>query len=155
MLLCDGCDSGFHMHCLDPPLTTIPQASGTVVFVWLDLKLLHHFLRLPLLSSLVASFSFHGNHLTHLLRCLLSLLSPLRLPLQHQFCQVRTATSGLTQPPCNTCALPHLGLCHPTRSAESWPVLRASLGARASSTCRRQQAAKCAGSQNPRSGSTW
>ncbi|KIK96126.1 hypothetical protein PAXRUDRAFT_826282 [Paxillus rubicundulus Ve08.2h10] len=25
MLLCDGCDCGFHMFCLDPPLTTIPK----------------------------------------------------------------------------------------------------------------------------------
>lgn len=25
MLLCDGCDCGFHMFCLDPPLTSIPK----------------------------------------------------------------------------------------------------------------------------------
>ncbi|KIK29056.1 hypothetical protein PISMIDRAFT_516418 [Pisolithus microcarpus 441] len=25
MLLCDGCDCGFHMFCLDPPLTSIPR----------------------------------------------------------------------------------------------------------------------------------
>ncbi|KAJ2930565.1 hypothetical protein H1R20_g6526, partial [Candolleomyces eurysporus] len=25
MLLCDGCDCGFHMFCLDPPLTAIPK----------------------------------------------------------------------------------------------------------------------------------
>jgi len=25
MLLCDGCDSGYHIHCLDPPLTRIPR----------------------------------------------------------------------------------------------------------------------------------
>ncbi|KAI0080843.1 hypothetical protein K474DRAFT_1657340 [Panus rudis PR-1116 ss-1] len=25
MLLCDGCDCGFHMYCLDPPLTSIPR----------------------------------------------------------------------------------------------------------------------------------
>ncbi|KAH9833659.1 PLU-1-like protein-domain-containing protein [Rhodofomes roseus] len=25
MLLCDGCDCGFHMFCLDPPLNTIPK----------------------------------------------------------------------------------------------------------------------------------
>jgi len=25
MLLCDGCDCGFHMFCLDPPLTVIPK----------------------------------------------------------------------------------------------------------------------------------
>ncbi|EGO02116.1 hypothetical protein SERLA73DRAFT_159163 [Serpula lacrymans var. lacrymans S7.3] len=25
MLLCDGCDCGFHMFCLDPPLATIPK----------------------------------------------------------------------------------------------------------------------------------
>ncbi|KDQ08859.1 hypothetical protein BOTBODRAFT_148481 [Botryobasidium botryosum FD-172 SS1] len=25
MLLCDGCDCGFHMFCLDPPLTAIPR----------------------------------------------------------------------------------------------------------------------------------
>ena len=25
MLLCDGCDNGFHMHCLDPPLTCTPE----------------------------------------------------------------------------------------------------------------------------------
>ncbi|KIJ69805.1 hypothetical protein HYDPIDRAFT_164076 [Hydnomerulius pinastri MD-312] len=25
MLLCDGCDCGFHMFCLDPPLSTIPK----------------------------------------------------------------------------------------------------------------------------------
>lgn len=24
MLLCDGCDKGFHIHCLDPPLLTLP-----------------------------------------------------------------------------------------------------------------------------------
>ncbi len=27
MLLCDGCDRGFHMHCLDPPLTVAPLAA--------------------------------------------------------------------------------------------------------------------------------
>lgn len=27
MLLCDGCDRGFHMHCLDPPLTAAPLAA--------------------------------------------------------------------------------------------------------------------------------
>ena len=27
MLLCDGCDRGFHMHCLDPPLTAPPLAA--------------------------------------------------------------------------------------------------------------------------------
>ncbi|KZT62830.1 hypothetical protein CALCODRAFT_552334 [Calocera cornea HHB12733] len=26
MLLCDGCDSAFHMYCLDPPLTQIPKS---------------------------------------------------------------------------------------------------------------------------------
>ncbi|KAH7102961.1 PLU-1-like protein-domain-containing protein [Auriculariales sp. MPI-PUGE-AT-0066] len=25
MLLCDGCDSGFHTYCLDPPLPTVPK----------------------------------------------------------------------------------------------------------------------------------
>lgn len=25
MLLCDGCDDGFHMHCLDPALQSIPE----------------------------------------------------------------------------------------------------------------------------------
>lgn len=25
MLLCDGCDCGFHIFCLDPPLTSIPK----------------------------------------------------------------------------------------------------------------------------------
>ena len=24
MLLCDGCDSGYHLECLDPPLDEIP-----------------------------------------------------------------------------------------------------------------------------------
>lgn len=27
MLLCDGCDAGYHMGCLDPPLTVIPEGS--------------------------------------------------------------------------------------------------------------------------------
>lgn len=27
MLLCDGCDKGYHMDCLDPPLTEIPAGS--------------------------------------------------------------------------------------------------------------------------------
>ncbi|QRV73270.1 histone demethylase JARID1 [Ceratobasidium sp. AG-Ba] len=27
MLLCDGCDEGFHMSCLDPPLNAIPKGS--------------------------------------------------------------------------------------------------------------------------------
>lgn len=27
MLLCDGCDKGYHMGCLDPPLTEIPEGS--------------------------------------------------------------------------------------------------------------------------------
>lgn len=27
MLLCDGCDKGYHMECLDPPLTEIPEGS--------------------------------------------------------------------------------------------------------------------------------
>ncbi|CUA67843.1 histone demethylase JARID1 [Rhizoctonia solani] len=27
MLLCDGCDEGFHMSCLDPPLNSIPKGS--------------------------------------------------------------------------------------------------------------------------------
>lgn len=27
MLLCDGCDAGYHMGCLDPPLTEIPEGS--------------------------------------------------------------------------------------------------------------------------------
>lgn len=25
MLLCDGCDSGYHLECLDPPLDEIPN----------------------------------------------------------------------------------------------------------------------------------
>jgi len=25
MLLCDGCDDGFHMSCLDPPLHSVPE----------------------------------------------------------------------------------------------------------------------------------
>jgi len=25
MLLCDGCDGGFHMACLTPPLTSVPR----------------------------------------------------------------------------------------------------------------------------------
>ena len=25
MLLCDGCDRGFHMFCLRPPLTVVPK----------------------------------------------------------------------------------------------------------------------------------
>jgi len=25
MLLCDGCDEGFHLHCLDPPLVKVPK----------------------------------------------------------------------------------------------------------------------------------
>jgi hypothetical protein len=25
MLLCDGCDAGFHLHCLDPPLAAVPD----------------------------------------------------------------------------------------------------------------------------------
>jgi PHD and RING finger domain-containing protein 1 len=24
LLLCDGCDSGYHLECLDPPLSTVP-----------------------------------------------------------------------------------------------------------------------------------
>lgn len=24
MLLCDSCDLGYHMECLDPPLSTVP-----------------------------------------------------------------------------------------------------------------------------------
>lgn len=26
MLLCDGCDRGYHMHCLNPPLKNVPKA---------------------------------------------------------------------------------------------------------------------------------
>lgn len=26
MLLCDGCDRGYHMHCLNPPLSNVPKA---------------------------------------------------------------------------------------------------------------------------------
>jgi len=25
MLLCDGCDEGFHLHCLEPPLDKVPK----------------------------------------------------------------------------------------------------------------------------------
>ncbi|CAH1991650.1 unnamed protein product [Acanthoscelides obtectus] len=27
MLLCDGCDQGFHMYCLDPPLDNVPEGA--------------------------------------------------------------------------------------------------------------------------------
>ncbi len=41
MLLCDGCNQGWHMHCLRPPLRAVPQ--GT----WLCPRCLAHMSELP------------------------------------------------------------------------------------------------------------
>jgi len=39
-LLCDECDMAFHMYCLDPPLTSIPDDED-----WLVVGSLHEYIK--------------------------------------------------------------------------------------------------------------